>query len=376
VPPPTGTIVVQTTPAAILGQNKDKRLKGAHMTSDKIGLTNGPTRSAREWVQVLAKYREPSTRRSILELAATLVPFFFLWGLAWASLSVSYWLAFGLAVLNGGFLVRIFVIQHDCGHASYFSNRRAQDWVGRTLGVLTLTPYDVWRRTHAIHHAHHGDLDQRGIGDVLTLTVEEYRARGWFGRLLYRLYRHPIVLFVLGPSYLFILQNRLPFGLMNKGWRYWTSAMGTNAMIAIVLALIIWLGGLMPVLLIYLPTSVIAATIGVWLFYVQHQFEETHWAKGEDWQLHDAALEGSSHYVLPQPLRWMTANIGIHHVHHLYSRIPFYRLGEVLRDHGDLAEAQRLTIWQSFASVRLHLWDEQGKRLMSFREERKLARAV
>jgi acyl-lipid omega-6 desaturase (Delta-12 desaturase) len=346
------------------------------MTSDKIGLTNGPTRSAREWVQVLAKYREPSTRRSILELAATLVPFFFLWGLAWASLSVSYWLAFGLAVLNGGFLVRIFVIQHDCGHASYFSNRRAQDWVGRTLGVLTLTPYDVWRRTHAIHHAHHGDLDQRGIGDVLTLTVEEYRARGWFGRLLYRLYRHPIVLFVLGPSYLFILQNRLPFGLMNKGWRYWTSAMGTNAMIAIVLALIIWLGGLMPVLLIYLPTSVIAATIGVWLFYVQHQFEETHWAKGEDWQLHDAALEGSSHYVLPQPLRWMTANIGIHHVHHLYSRIPFYRLGEVLRDHGDLAEAQRLTIWQSFASVRLHLWDEQGKRLMSFREERKLARAV
>jgi acyl-lipid omega-6 desaturase (Delta-12 desaturase) len=358
------------------GRNTDKRLIGAPMTPEKIAPVEGSARSAREWVQVLAKYREPSMRRSIVELAITLVPFFFLWALAWASLAVSYWLTFGLAVLNGCFLVRIFVIQHDCGHASYFQNRLVQDWVGRALGVLTLTPYDVWRRTHAIHHAHHGDLDKRGIGDVLTLTVQEYRARSRFGRMMYRLYRHPVVLFVLGPSYLFILQNRLPLGLMNQGWRYWTSAMGTNAAIAMMLTLMIWLGGLMPVLLIYLPTSVIAATIGVWLFYVQHQFEETHWSKGDDWQLHDAALEGSSHYVLPQPLRWLTANIGIHHVHHLYSRIPFYRLGEVLRDHRGLAEAQRMTIWQSFASVRLHLWDEQGKRLMSFREERKLARAV
>jgi acyl-lipid omega-6 desaturase (Delta-12 desaturase) len=345
------------------------------MTSQTFDPDKGPTRSARDWVQVLAKYRDPSVSRSIAELLVTLVPFFLLWALAWACLSVSYWLAFGLAVLNGGFLVRIFVIQHDCGHASYFPNRKAQDWVGRALGVLTLTPYDVWKRTHAIHHAHHGDLENRGIGDVLTLTVAEYRSRTAFGRFLYRLYRHPLVLFVLGPSYLFILQNRLPFGLMNQGWRYWTSAMGTNAAIAMMLALMIWLGGLMPVLLIYLPTSLIAATIGVWLFYVQHQFEETHWSKGEDWQLHDAALEGSSHYVLPQPLRWMTGNIGIHHVHHLYSRIPFYRLVEVLRDHRDLAEAQRLTIRESLASVRLHLWDEQGKRLLSFRDERALARA-
>ncbi len=342
------------------------------MKFEKIASEQRQSRSAREWVQVLAKYREPSTRRSIMELVVTLVPFVFLWAMAWASLSVSYWLAFAIAVLNGAFLVRIFVIQHDCGHASYFTNRKVQDWVGRALGVLTLTPYDVWRRTHSIHHAHHGDLDQRGIGDVLTLTVEEYRARSPFGRFMYRLYRHPVVLFVLGPSYLFILQNRLPLGLMNQGWRYWTSAMGTNAMIGIILGLIIWLGGLMPVLLIYLPTSVIAATIGVWLFYVQHQFEETHWSKGEDWQLHEAALIGSSHYVLPRPLAWLTANIGIHHVHHLYSRIPFYRLTEVLRDHSDLAQAQRLTIRESLNSVRLHLWDENRKRLLSFAEERRL----
>lgn len=329
-------------------------------------------RKAKDWVQVLARYREPSTRRSVMELVVTLVPFLLLWGLAWAALSVSYWLAFAIAALNGLFLVRIFIIQHDCGHASYFANRKAQDWVGRCLGVLTLTPYDVWRRTHSIHHSHHGDLDHRGIGDVMTLTVEEYRARSRFGRLIYRLYRHPLVLFLLGPSYIFILQNRVPVGLMSSGWRYWISAMGTNAVLAIVLGLIVWLGGFMPLLLIYLPTSVIAATVGIWLFYVQHQFEETHWAKSDQWQLHEAALEGSSHYVLPQPLRWLSGNIGIHHVHHLYSRIPFYRLPEVLRDNAELAEAQRLTIRESFASVKLNLWDEKLQRLMSFAEAKRI----
>ena len=336
------------------------------MTED----TTQAARSGKEWVLELAKYRTPSTSRSIFELATTLIPFALLWALAWAALSVSYWLAFAIAVLNGLFLVRIFVIQHDCGHASFLNNRTAQDWVGRVLGVLTLTPYDVWRRTHSIHHAHHGNLDQRGIGDVMTLTVAEYRARSRFGRLMYRLYRHPLVLFVLGPSYLFLLQNRVPLGLTHSGWRYWISAMGTNAAIAMLLTLMIWMGGLMPLLLIYLPTSVIAGTVGVWLFYVQHQFEETHWSKTDEWQLHNAALEGSSHYVLPQPLRWMSANIGIHHVHHLYSRIPFYRLPEVLRDHAHLAEAQRLTIMQSLRSVRLHLWDEEAKKLVSFREAR------
>ena len=340
------------------------------MTDQTGRLGNAPPRNARAWLSTLARYREPMSARSLFELAATLVPFVALWVLAWAALSVSAWLALSVALLNGAFLVRIFVIQHDCGHGSFLTNRKAQDWIGRTLGVLTLTPYAVWKRTHSIHHAHHGDLDQRGIGDVLTLTIDEYRARSAVGRLMYRLYRHPVVLFLLGPSYLFILQNRLPMGLMNAGWRYWTSAMGTNAMIGIALGLIIWFGGLMPVLLIFLPTSVVAATIGVWLFYVQHQFEETHWSRGEQWQLHHGALEGSSHYVLPQPLRWLSGNIGIHHVHHLYSRIPFYRLPEVLGDHRELAEAQRLTIVESLATVRLNLWDETEGRLVSFAEVR------
>jgi acyl-lipid omega-6 desaturase (Delta-12 desaturase) len=335
-----------------------------------IETVAGMTRqeSARQWVLTLARYREPSTWRSLFELAVTLVPFVFLWAMAWVAMDVSPWLSLAIAVVNGGFLVRIFIIQHDCGHASYLHNRTAQDWLGRVLGVLTLTPYDVWKRTHAIHHQHHGNLDHRGIGDVMTLTVEEYRARGVWGRMTYRLYRHPVVLFVLGPSYLFILQNRLPFGLMRSGWRYWISAMGTNAFIAILVGLIVWLGGLMPLLLIYIPTSVIGATIGVWLFYVQHQFEETHWEKSKDWQVHDAALEGSSHYQLPAPLQWITGNIGVHHVHHLYSRIPFYRLTEVLRDHRALAEAQKLSIRESLACVKLNLWDEKTHKLVSFRQ--------
>ena len=325
-------------------------------------------RSAREWLSVLARYRDPSTRRSLFELAATLPPFVLIWVLAWKAMSVSLWLALALGCLNGLFLVRIFIIQHDCGHGAFLRNRRLQDWIGRILGVLTLTPYAVWRRTHAIHHAHHGDLDHRGIGDVTTLTVGEYRARSPLGRFMYRLYRHPFVLFVLGPSYLFILQNRVPLGLVTQGWRYWASAMGTNAMIGIALALIVWFGGSLPVLVIFLPTLVVAATLGVWLFYVQHQFEQTHWSKGDDWDLHNAALEGSSHYVLPQPLRWLSGNIGIHHVHHLYSRIPFYRLPEVIHHHAELADVQRLTIRDSLRTVRLHLWDEEQDKLISIRE--------
>lgn len=332
-----------------------------------LQTTPAPARTARDWLCVLARYRDPSTARSLFELTATLVPFLGLWALAWLALPISAWLSVALALANGAFLVRLFIIQHDCGHGCFLPNRRAQDWTGRILGVLTLTPYAVWRRTHAIHHAHHGDLDQRGIGDVTTLTVEEYRARSPWGRFLYRLYRHPLVLFVLGPSYLFLLQNRVPLGLMDQS-RYWVSAMGTNAMIALALGAILWFGGIWPLVLIFLPTSVMAATIGVWLFYVQHQFENTHWARGQAWQLHDAALEGSSHYVLPQPLRWLSGNIGIHHVHHLYSRIPFYRLPEVIRDHRELAEAQRLTIRDSLRTVGLHLWDEAQGRLTSIRE--------
>jgi len=331
--------------------------------------------AARDWVQVLAKYREPDQWRSVFELLVSLLPLLSLWALACWALSYSGWLALPIALLNGGFLVRVFAIQHDCGHGALFQNRHVSDWIGRALGVLTLTPYDVWRRTHSVHHSSSGNLDKRGMGDVHTLTVGEFNARSWFGKLAYRFYRHPVVLFGLGPTYLFLVQNRLPLGLMRSGWKYWISAMGTNLAALTATVLILYFGGIWTLVLVFLPTLLVAASVGVWLFYVQHQFEETNWEQSTDWQLHDSALHGSSHYVLPPVLRWMTANIGVHHVHHLYSRIPFYRLTEVLRDHPALADAQRMTLLQSLKAAKLHLWDESSRRLLSFAEARSQARA-
>ena len=319
----------------------------------------------RDWVKILSDYREPNQLRSAFELGVSFVPFVLLWFLAWWSLSISYWLTFAISVINAGFLLRLFAIQHDCGHGAFFKNRTVSDWLGRVIGVLTLTPYDVWRRTHSAHHSTSGNLDKRGMGDIHTMTVAEYRELTPFNRLKYRLYRHPIILFGLGPGYVFYLQNRLPFGLMAKT-KYWISAMATNIAILAGLALIIYFGGLAPVLLIFLPSTLLAATAGMWLFYVQHQFENTQWDADEDWQIHDSALHGSSHYALPSVLQWFSANIGIHHVHHLHSRIPFYRLPEVLRDHVQLATGNQLTVRKSFANARLHLWDEKSNRLLSF----------
>ena len=340
---------------------------------DQSQATQQPreARQAREWVKILSAYREPHLLRSVFELAVTMGPFLLLWVLAWWSMSISYWLTFLISVLNSAFLLRLFVIQHDCGHGAFFENRTVSDWLGRVIGVLTLTPYDVWRRTHSIHHSSSGNLGRRGIGDVHTLTVAEYRQRTPVDRWIYRLYRNPIILFCLGPGYLFFVKNRLPLGLMGNV-KYWVSAMCTNAAIVVWLALVVYAGGLVPILLIFLPTTLLAATAGVWLFYVQHQFETTHWDSEQDWQLHDAALEGSSHYVLPPVLQWVSANIGIHHVHHLYSRIPFYRLPEVLRDHTELADCNRMTIRQSAGSVRLRLWDENTRRMVTFAQARTL----
>ncbi len=324
---------------------------------------------ARNWVRVLAKYREPDTKRSIFELSVSILPFFGLSLLAYLAMPVNYWLAFAIALANGGFLVRLFIIQHDCGHGSFFRNRHANNWLGRVLGVFTLTPYKVWRRTHTIHHSHAGNLAKRGVGDVYTMTVDEFKLKSTFRQIQYRLYRNPLFLFGMVPFLLFFLQNRLPFGLM-KSWEYWLSAMGTNIVIVAAVALLIWLGGLAAVLLVFLPTVLVAATLGMWLFYVQHQFEDTQWQEETDWQLHDSALNGSSYYVLPAVLRWFSGNIGVHHVHHLYSRIPFYRLTEVLRDNTVLANINRMTLRESFACARLHLWDEQNQKLVSFSQLR------
>ncbi|MEI9901877.1 MAG: fatty acid desaturase [Hyphomicrobium sp.] len=275
-----------------------------------------------------------------------------------------------LALPAAGLLVRLFVVQHDCGHGSFFRTRNTNDWVGRVIGAFTLTPYDAWRRSHNSHHANSGNLDERGIGDIDTLTVREYLGRSPWRRLCYRVYRHPFIMFGIGPAYLFLVRHRLPFGYMRKGWGPWVSTMATNAATATLITAMIWLVGAGPFLLVHLPITLLAASMGVWLFYVQHQFEETTWADDPNWNLHDAALHGSSHYDLPPALHWLSGNIGIHHVHHLCSRIPFYRLPEVLRDHPELGNTSRLTIKESLETVRLALWDEDLRRLISFDELR------
>ncbi|WP_238368677.1 fatty acid desaturase [Mesobacterium pallidum] len=326
---------------------------------------------ARHWSRILTRYRAPDASRSVLELVVTLAPFLAIWAVAWWSLSYSTALAILLSLLNAAFLLRLFMIQHDCGHGSFFRSRRLCNWIGRAIGVVTLTPYDVWRETHAIHHASTGNLDRRGIGDMPTLTVAEYRSKGMIGRGLYRLVRHPLFLFGVVPFYTFFLQNRLPIGLMRSGWKYWLSAMATNAAIAAFLTALVWVSGWAVVVCVVFPTMLLAAMIGVWFFFIQHQFEHTTWSDDADWDVQTAALEGSSYYDLPPVLRWITGNIGVHHVHHLASRIPFYRLPEVLRDHDALASSNRVTLRDSFACARLALWDQTERRLVTFAEARR-----
>ncbi|ATY31105.1 fatty acid desaturase [Sphingomonas psychrotolerans] len=324
----------------------------------------------REITRQVAAFREPDNRRAWLELLASVAPLAVLWLLMWLSLDIHYALTLLLSIPAAGLVLRLFLIQHDCGHNAFLKGRRANDLIGRCIGVVTLTPYDYWRRTHAMHHAGTGNLDRRGFGDVATLTVDEFANLGVWGRLKYRLYRNPIVLFGLGPAFVFLLQHRLPVGMMRAGWRPWVSTMGTNAAVLLVWSSLIGLVGAGPFLLIQLPITLIAASIGVWLFYVQHQFEQTYWKPGKLWSFHEAALFGSSNYALPPVLRWFTANVGLHHIHHLCSTVPFYRLPQILKARPELATLNRIGLAESLRSVRLTLWDARSGRLVTFAEAR------
>jgi len=317
---------------------------------------------------VLMQYHTPRLSRGLFELAVTAIPFALIWyAMYWADVhghTALYWLLLPFAV---GFLVRLFLIQHDCGHGAFFPGQRANDWLGRCLGVLTLTPYAHWRRAHALHHATSGNLDRRGVGDIDTLTVAEYRARPPWKRWRYRLYRNPLLMFGIGPAFVFLLMNRVPAGFF-AAWRHWASTIGTD--VAIVLGAILmshWIG-FGPFMRVHVPIMVLSASVGGWLFYVQHQFENTYWIRGEKWNVRDASLQGSSHYDLPLVLRWFTANIGMHHAHHLCSRIPFYRLPLAMKRQPELQSAGRLTLLKSFRCIRLALWDEASQRLVSFRQ--------
>jgi omega-6 fatty acid desaturase (delta-12 desaturase) len=327
--------------------------------------------------EMLAPFQRPTLWRSIVEIIVTSVPLAVLWGLsAVAVVNGFWWVALLLALPSAAFVVRMFMIQHDCGHRAFFATPWINDWVGRVVGIVTMTPHDCWRRTHGIHHATSGNLDRRELGAVKTVSVEEYRAMTAMERFAYRLYRNPITLFVVGPFYVFFLQQRLPHGLMKEGWRPWVSAMGTNLGLAAILIPILMMGGLNILLLVWLPTMTLASSIGVWLFFVQHQFEETYWQRNPKWNPSDAALHGSSHYVLPPVLRWLTANIGIHHVHHASARIPYYQLPNVLKHNPVLRDMSRLGILESIRCAGLTLWDEASQKLISFGHFARMKRAA
>lgn len=326
----------------------------------------------RELVRELSAFKDARPVRSIWELAVTLVPFVGLFTFMLFAVEAGYLAALALVPVAGLFLLRLFVIQHDCGHGAFLPSRAGNDAIGRVLGVLTFTPYDCWKRAHALHHAATGNLDARGFGDVDTLTVREFYDLSRLQRFYYRLYRHPVVLLGIGPAYLFLLRHRLPVGLMKEGWTYWISAMATNVVTAVVLAMLVYVFGFAATAAVFLPVVLTAASVGVWLFYIQHQFEDAHWNSSEDWSFHDAALHGSSYLHLPGVLRWFTANIGIHHVHHLASRIPFYRLPEVMKAYPILQDMNRFTVLQTIKPLRLALWDEGQRRLVTFREASRL----
>ncbi len=328
----------------------------------------GPGSPRPWWNDALAPYARPSMSLSVLDLATSVVPYLGLSVAMYFSLRVSYFLTLAIGVLASGFLLRTYIMFHDCSHGSFLPSRRGNRWLGMVLGVIVLTPFLQWRHNHAKHHATASDLDRRGGGDVPTLTVDEYYERDWRGRLAYRLFRNPVVMFGIGPLFAMVISPRLIARTARPVLR--RSVYATNVALAGIVVGLCFLIGWRDYLLIQGPTAMLAGSAGIWLFYVQHQFEDTYWERGGQWTYPEAALRGSSYLRLPQPLQWFSGNIGLHHVHHLNSRIPNYNLQ---RAHDGIDVFQTvpvLTMWNGMRAVRLKLWDEESGRLVTFSEAR------
>ena len=325
------------------------------------------------WGALLAPYRKPDTRRSVWQLATALTMYLGTWVLMYFCLDISYWLVIALAVPAAFFLMRLFIIQHDLGHGAFFQSTRAADITGFVLGVLTLTPYHYWKKTHAIHHATSGNLEHRGFGDINTLTVDEYLALSRWDRIKYRIYRNPLVLFGAGAVLHFAVVHRIPTIVPPEWRRERRSILWTDVALVALVVIAGLVFGFKALLLVHLPLLLLSCSMGVWMFYVQHQFEPTYWEHDDAWKYEDAALQGSSFYRLPKVMHWLTGNIGFHHIHHLNARIPNYRLPEVFNKHPELQRGvTQLTLWQSLRCIFLTLWDERQQKLVSFSRLRAL----
>ncbi|MBN8739185.1 MAG: fatty acid desaturase [Xanthomonadaceae bacterium] len=319
------------------------------------------------WQRIVAEYQQPSTARALWQVANTLVPYAALWVLMYFSLKVSWWLTMPVAILAGAFLVRIFIIFHDCGHGSFFPSKRANDVLGFITGVLTFTPYYQWRWEHAIHHGTTGHLDKRGTGDVWTMTIQEYIDAPWWKRWSYRLMRNPFFLLLIAPFFLFVVLQRIP---STQGRRERRSVWWMNLAVALFVAAMCWIFGIKAYLFAQLIVTMTAGAGGVWMFYVQHQFEDAYWERGDDWDYTAAALQGSSFYKLPAVLQWFSGNIGFHHIHHLSPRIPNYNLQRCHDADPIFRQIMPITFGSSLKTLALRLWDEEAKKLTGYRKMR------
>ncbi|MBI5267948.1 MAG: fatty acid desaturase [candidate division Zixibacteria bacterium] len=329
-----------------------------------------PSIDSRQLLEELAPYQRPGRWRSIWQLLNSLIPYVALWYIAYLALAYSFWLALPIIVLIAGFLVRIFIIFHDCGHGSFFRSKKANNFWGRVTGIVTFTPYHYWKSSHARHHATSANLDRRGEGDVWMMTLREYLQAPRMERLKYRLYRNPLVLFLLGPLALTLIKNRIAGKKANRAEKY--SVYGTNCAVALVVAAMMFLVGWKAFLIIQFLAVFLAYIAGVWLFYVQHQYEGVYWERDPHWDFVTASLEGGSFYKLPAIMRWFSGNIGYHHLHHLNSRIPNYNLPHCQGKIPALQQTRSIGLLASLKSLNYRLWDEETGRLISFRELRRL----
>ncbi|MDF2958325.1 MAG: fatty acid desaturase [Paenibacillus sp.] len=318
------------------------------------------------WRKDIASYERPHMKHSVWQIINTVVPFFLLWYIAYLSLSVSYWLTLALAIVAGGFLIRTFIIFHDCCHKSFFKNRLANDIVGTITGIMTCCPYNQWRHSHSVHHATSGNLDKRGTGDIWTLTVDEYLSSSALRKLVYRLYRNPFFMFIVGPIYIFLIDYR--FNRKRASLKERINTYITNVGIVGVAGLLCWMFGWKEFLLVQGPIFMISGMAGIWLFYVQHQFEETYFEEEKQWDYVKAAMQGSSFYKLPKILHWITGNIGFHHIHHLSPRVPNYYLEKVHNTNPRLQDVQTITLLSSLQSLRFRVWNEHSKKFIGFKD--------